>query len=239
MAEILVYTAGIGGAAPYTAHYLKKAGVRLIDHPSPEVTHLLLDVPCREIPSGLLERLPEEITIVGGKLDRTELAKYRRLDLLKQEGYLAGNAAITADCALRVAASRMKTVFSGTSVLVIGWGRIGKCLGYLLNSIGCRVTVAARKASDRAILDALGYQTADPEYIRHLEQFDLIYNTVPAPVLERSRLAQCPDTLKIDLASTPGLDGTDVIWARGLPGLYAPESSGKLIAETFLKEVTA
>lgn len=238
MAEILVYTAGVGGAAPFTAHYLKKAGFRLIEHPSPEVTHLLLDIPCREIPSGLLDRLPEDITVVGGNLDRTELAGYRKLDLLKLEGYLAQNAAITADCALRVAASRLRTVFSGASVLVIGWGRIGKCLADLLKSLGCHVTVAARKASDRAILDALGYRTADPGHIEDPGQFALIYNTVPAPVLGKSCLSQCPGTLKIDLASTPGLEGTDVIWARGLPGLYAPESSGKLIAETFLKEVS-
>lgn len=239
MAEILVYTAGGSGAAPYAVEALRKAGIPLVDHPTPEVTHLLLDVPSREIPEGLLDRLPENITVVGGTLTCPALDGYRKLDLLKHEGYLAQNAAITADCAIRVAASRMERVFSGSRTLVIGWGRIGKCLASLLKSIGCSVTVAARKDADRAILAAIGYEVVHPENLTKPQQFHLIFNTAPAPVLNRKILSRCPDTLKIDLASRPGLEGADVIWARGLPGLYAPESSGKLIAETFLKEVGA
>lgn len=239
MAEILVYTAGSGGAAPYAAAALKRAGIPLVAHPTPEVTHLLLDVPSRKVPEGLLEMLPETITIVGGSLNAPELSGYRVLDLLKLEGYLAKNASITADCAIRVAASRMTRSFSDTSALVIGWGRIGKCLALLLKKIGCNVTVAARKEADRAMLEALGYGAVDPKSMNTPSQYLLIFNTSPAPVLSREVLSRCPDALKIDLASRSGLEGPDVIWARGLPGLYAPESSGKLIAETFLKEVTA
>jgi hypothetical protein len=29
-----------------------------------------------------------------------------------------------------------------------------------------------------------------------------------------------------------GIGGEDVLWAKGLPAIYAPESSGKLIADT-------
>ena len=46
--------------------------------------------------------------------------------------------------------------------------------------------------------------------------------------------AQCRNCLKIELASLPGIAGDDVIPARGLPGIYVPESSGKLIADTLL-----
>ena len=41
-------------------------------------------------------------------------------------------------------------------VLVIGWGRIGKCLAALLKGLEADVTVVARKETDRAILHALG-----------------------------------------------------------------------------------
>jgi len=237
MAEILVYTAGCSGAAPYAAKALRRAGIPLVDHLTPDATHLLLDVPSREIPKGLLDRLPENITVVGGNLTDPSLDGYRKLDLLKNEEYLAQNASITADCAVRVAASRMTRIFSGSNALVIGWGRIGKCLAGLLKNIGCSVTVAARKEADRAILAAMGYDVIDPELLTQPDQFQLIFNTAPAPVLDKKHLSRCPNTLKIDLASRPGLEGPDVIWARGLPGLYAPESSGNLIAETFIKEV--
>jgi hypothetical protein len=43
------------------------------------------------------------------------------------------------------------------------------------------------------------------------------------------------DCLKIDLASHRGIEGEDVIWARGLPGKDAPESSGKLIVKTAIR----
>jgi hypothetical protein len=39
----------------------------------------------------------------------------------------------------------------------------------------------------------------------------------------------------IDLASRQGIDHEDVIIARGLPGIHFPESSGILIAKTFLQ----
>ena len=41
--------------------------------------------------------------------------------------------------------------------------------------------------------------------------------------------------MKIDLASVKGMEGGDVIWARGLPGKDAPESSGVLIGKTVLR----
>lgn len=239
MADITVYHAGIAGPATYVEKYLKEYGISIVDYPTPDITHLLLDVPSRDIPSGLLECIPEDICIVGGNLNRPELDGYRKLDLLQLESYLAQNAAITADCAVRVAATRMATVFSDLSVLVIGWGRIGKCLAQLLQRIGCDVTVAVRRDSDCAMPVALGFKAVKSSNLQNLPSYALIFNTVPAPMLSRNVLSVCPDSLKIDLASIQGLDGADVIWARGLPGLYAPESSGKLIAETFLKEVTA
>lgn len=235
MVDILVYPAGSSEAIRSAAFHLQKRGVPLVDHPTPEATHLLLDVPARTVPVSLLEQLPERITVVGGNLIHPELAESLKMDLLRNEAYLAANAAITADCAIRVAAEHMKTTFPDSPALVIGWGRIGKCLVRLLKDIGCPVTVAARKDADRAMLKALGYEAYEPGALPELGRFDLIFNTAPAPMLGKSQLSRCPAAVKIDLASLPGLEGEDVIWARGLPGRYAPESSGKLIAETFLK----
>ena len=229
MKNILVYPAISGKAGAYAAGYLEQHGVSVIGHPSPEITHLLLDVPSREIPGGLLERLPEEVCVVGGNL---ALADHQTLDLLKNEWYLAKNAAITAECALLIAMEKSETVIAGTAVLVIGWGRIGKCLARLLKAMGAEVTVAARKRSDRAMAEALGYRSALPGVPPG--KCRMVFNTVPAPVMEA-----LPGCLNIDLASIPGILGSDVVWARGLPGKYAPESSGCLIGKAFLREVTS
>jgi hypothetical protein len=236
MPNILIYPIGSTLACRYASGYLQEAGLQITDHPAPEVTHLLLDVPSFSsdgllrgggVPERVLEMLPQYITVIGGGLEHPALEGYRRMDLLKDEMYLANNAAITAECALQVAAGSMTTTFAGTPVLVIGWGRIGKCLARLLKALGAHVTVAARKSADRAMLEALGYKAADPACIEG--SFSVIFNTAPAPVMD------CPQGINIDLASCRGLAGRDVIWARGLPGIHAPESSGQLIADTVLR----
>lgn len=245
MQKILVYPAGTTAACRYAALHMEQRKIPAVDHPTPEVTHLLLDVPSfrpdGKLRSGeaverILERLPLNVTVVGGNLDHPALAEHRTADLLKDPHYLAVNAAITADCALQVAAPLMTTTFQDSPALVIGWGRIGKCLAQLLKGLGNTVTVATRKGADRAMLRALGYDAVDPASLTPvLSRFRLIFNTAPEPVLSDKQTALCKNCVKIDLASKPGIAGDDVVWARGLPGIHTPESSGKLIAETFLR----
>ncbi len=243
---VQLYPIGTTPALAYAVSFLKQTGLEIVDHPTPEVTHLLLDVPSFGsdglLRSGgnldkILETLPQYITVVGGNLDHPELERYRKWDFLQDPDYLAQNAAITADCALQVAAPLLARTFAHSPALIIGWGRIGKCLGQLLKAVGCQVTVAARKESDRAMLRALGYQTADTARLEDLSRYRILFNTVPEMVLNRTQLAQCKNCVKIDLASRKGLEGEDVVWARGLPGIYAPESSGRLIADTFLNKI--
>jgi len=243
--SILIYPVGTTKGCRYAASALEQAGFSLVDHPAPEITHLLLDVPSFSAPGilrgggelrTLLSMLPQRVTIIGGNLEDAALDTYRKLDLLRDHRYLAENAAITADCALQVAAPLLKTTFADSPALIIGWGRIGKCLARLLRSVGAEVTVAARKESDRAMLHALGYRAVDiPEVAGVLRKIRVIFNTAPEPVLSEAALTGCSNCLKIDLASKPGIAGSDVITARGLPGVYAPESSGRLISDTIIR----
>lgn len=246
MAKYQIYPIGTTAATRYAAAFLEKAGLVLVDHPTPEVTHLLLDVPSfgndgllrgGENLESILETLPQYITVVGGHLAYPVLDGYKTWDLLQDADYLARNAAITADCALQVAAPLLTTTFAQSPALIIGWGRIGKCLAQLLHAIGCEVTIAARKPADRAMLQALGYRTADPKKLQKLSHYRILFNTAPELIMSQEQLSECKNCVKIDLASRKGLDGEDVVWARGLPGIYAPESSGKLIADTFLNKI--
>lgn len=242
MEKALIYPIGGTPSLEYAADDLRSAGIALVDHPTPDATHLLLDVPsfaadgmlrCGGDVEKYLQMLPPEIVIIGGNLNHPALRGYQKIDLLQDAQYLAMNAAITAGCALRVAAPLLRATFTDVPVLVIGWGRIGKCLGQLLKNIGADVTIAARRESDRAMLKALGYRAA--EISAPLDRYRLIFNTAPEPVADAEKLAACKNCVKIDLASKRGLAGDDVIWARGLPGIHAPESSGKQISETILR----
>ena len=231
--------AGNTPALHYAIQALANRGYSSTQTPAADVTHLLLPVPSFEanghIKGGgdlgsVLPQLPKNVIVLGGLLDRPELANYHRIDLLKDPLYTARNANITAHCAVKLALNKLPATLEKQQVLVIGWGRIGKCLGKLLRDMGAQVTVAARKESDRAMLAALGYRAIHTQNIG-TPPYRVIFNTVPQMVCP-----QCPgDGLKIDLASQPGLGGEDVIWARGLPGKDAPESSGQLIAETAIR----
>lgn len=228
----VLYPVGVSESSSYAASCLARSGFLLTDHPSPDITHLLLDVSSFNTVDlkELLRMLPKTLTVIGGNLSPSFLKEYRKIDLLHDPLFLAKNAAITAECALQVAAPYLTATFAESPALILGWGRIGKCLSRLLRSIGCPVTVAARKEYDRAMLEGLGYRAVDiSEIEKHLPRRKLLFNTVPEGICLKGEFQNC---VKIDLASLPGLQGTGIITARGLPGKYAPESAGKLIAET-------
>ena len=232
------------GSTPALTHAIQKLtaqGYPVTPDTNLGVTHLLLPVPSFD-PDGsikgggdltdTLAQLPNDVVILGGLLDRPELKDRQCMDLLKDPLYTALNANITAHCAIKLMLNKLPATLDEQQVLVIGWGRIGKCLARLLKNMGAQVTVAARKESDRVILAALGYRATDTQSIDTLP-YRVIFNTVPQMLCP-----QCPgDGIKIDLASQLGLGGEDVIWARGLPGKDAPESSGALIAETAIRLV--
>ncbi len=236
MNGIVFYPAG---GNPIALKRLQELGCQVSEAPGPQVTHALLPIPNPVDWQPLLEGLEETVTVVGGNLPQEIWERFDAMDLLRDEYYLAQNAAITADCAVQVARNHLPVVLQGCPVLILGWGRIGKCLAQLLRASGARVTVAARKETDLAMLQALGYEAEQISLLRRgLGKYRVIFNTAPQPVLSREQMGFCtPDCVKIELASQPGMAGEDVISARGLPGKMAPESAGLLIARTVLRRI--
>lgn len=246
MNDTILYCAGNTSAMAFAAEALRRQNISVVSAPAPDVTHLLLPIPSFEADGrirggGILEHiladLPEQVCVIGGNLDHPILKSYPKIDLLQDPEYLAKNAAITADCALRIAANRLPVTFQDCPILILGWGRIGKCLANLLKALGADVTVAARKSSDRAMLRALGFKAADPKYLEPLlRRFRVLFNTIPSPILSDAQVFHCrPDCIKIELASVRGIAGSQVIPANGLPGKTVPETSGALIADSILR----
>ena len=241
MGNCIIYAAGYTPAMGYCIQSLKQKGFTILSEPTFQVTHLLLPVPSFS-PDGsilgggnlstLLTLLPKDIVVIGGNLDRPDLVEYKKIDLLEDSSYLAQNAKITAYCAVKLAANQLPVILEHCKTLVIGWGRIGKTLSRLLKQMGAQVTVCCRQESNRSLLSALGYNATSFEEV-DLSEYRLIINTVPSMLFPI-----CPGSaLKIDLASRLGLGAPDVIWARGLPGKDAPESSGTLIAKTIISKL--
>lgn len=168
-------------------------------------------------------------------------------DYSENELFQIRNALPTAEGAVELAMHELPVTLAGTPVAVIGYGRIGKVLAHLLRAMDAEVTVAARKSSDLAWITLNQYRPLRIEpaggksSLAALgERCRVIFNTVPHWLFDRAVLSALrPDTLIIDLASSPGgVDpqaasdcGIRVIRALSLPGKCAPQTAGEIIAD--------
>ena len=193
------------------------------------------------------EKISGSKLVLGGNISENTAkifndAKVNYIDYLNREELMIRNAIPTAEGALEIAIAETPITLHGSNCLVVGYGRIGKVLSKMLKGIGANVTVSARKCSDLAWISARGYNSLhNRDIFKNISQFDVIFNTVPAMVLDKVTLQNIsPDSLIIDLASKPGgVDfatakdlGLKVIWSLGLPGKCAPITSGEIIKDT-------
>ena len=195
-----------------------------------------------------------EVPVFGGRLDDSAVEfanshQKRLIDYFDSESLRIRNAEPTAEGAISIAMQKMCRTVRGCRAAVVGYGRIGKMLAHLLVRIGAEVTVAARNGGQLAEAASFGYRTlriSENAPRRGLDNLlcrdccDVIFNTAPARIFDREML-KCMDSkiLIIDLASVPGgvdfaaakEEGIDAVWALSLPGKYAPESAGVIIAD--------
>ncbi len=169
-------------------------------------------------------------------------ANIKLIDYYDCEEVQIKNAIPTAEGAVALALEALPVTLYGASVTVVGYGRISQRLAAVLHALGARITVAARSLRDLTWAGVAGY-TALPmqDFLNNPGAPDVLFNTVPAPILSETVLtALPPSTLIIELASAPG--GIDpgaartaqqkIIRAPSLPGRVAPFTAGKILFET-------
>ncbi len=187
--------------------------------------------------------------VLGGRFDTAAMKIFDKysieaVDYFEREELNVLNAVPTAEGAIQIAMEEMATTIFGQKVLITGYGRISKVLVKTLCAMGADVTVTARKYSDLAWAEIYGCNGLHTSSLtENINDFGLIFNTVPAVILNEEILKNVnTEALIIDLASKPGgVDfdvagklGLKVVWALSLPGKTAPVSAGKIIASTVL-----
>lgn len=202
---------------------------------------------CVHSTESIFSELSPGQVICAGRIDdetREFAAQYGLglIDYYAREELIVLNAVATAEGAIQIAMEETLITMCGAKCLVIGFGRIGKILSHRLKGLGADVTVSARRYGDMAWIDAYGYRARNTEELDgKLSDFDMIFNTVPARVLDERRLREIDkECLCMDLASKPGgMDflaasklGLRAIWALSLPGEVAPVTSGVIIRDT-------
>ncbi|MBQ5686926.1 MAG: dipicolinate synthase subunit DpsA [Ruminococcus sp.] len=162
-------------------------------------------------------------------------------DYAAREDFAILNAVPTAEGAVELAMQHYEGTVFGSRSLVVGFGRIGRLLAKMLHALGSDVTVSARKPSDFAYIEALGYRVKNTQTLTLARGYDLIFNTVPSMIFDEALLKNTdPAVLLIDLASLPGgVDfesahrlGIDARRALALPGKCAPKTAGEIIKKT-------
>ena len=197
------------------------------------------------IDDGLVTAMSGKKIFCGMKYGLFELAPKLNTclvyDYSTREEFAVRNAVSTAEGALEIAMREFEGTISGARVLVCGFGRIGKVLCSVLSSLNADVTVSARKRSDLEWISINGAKAVSTFRLSEENPFDIIFNTIPALVLDGNSLIKVrDDALIIDLASKPGgVDfdlakelGKKVIWALSLPGRVAPVTAGIIIKDT-------
>lgn len=204
----------------------------------------------------LMSSLSAGTVLIGGKIDASvkNVAAMRGItvrDYNDSEEFQIKNAVPSAEGAIEIAMRETDVTLFDSNILILGYGRIGKTLLHMLSSISRGVTVAARKACDRAWAEVFGGKTTaffGERFAFAVESSDIIFNTVPSVILTEKTLKKVKkNCVIIDLASSNG--GTDfsaaeklgikAFHALALPGKVAPASAGRIICDcviSFLNE---
>lgn len=196
------------------------------------------------------EGMIPQLTVFGGKFSeewRQFLEKYeiRYVDFMDEEQVTLENACVTAEAAIAELLFHSRYSIRNEKYIVTGYGRCAKEIAARIALLGGRVTVLARSVRDRKAAKTDGHNAADFSYAPE-EAYGTrgVINTVPAMVITESMIREMhKDTVIIDIASKPG--GTDkkaaakyeipVIEALGLPGIYTPKSSAKILADSVIR----
>ena len=192
--------------------------------------------------------LQYSIPVFAGNIS-SEQAAINIYDYTKNEGFALRNAYLTAEGALSLAISESEKSLINASVLITGYGRIGKALHRYLSPFTSNITVCARGIPARAEAESKGANTVSFDKLEDNSVYDFIFNTVPHPVFNAKELSSVRgDAMMIDLASFPGgidkhiarVNSIKLLTARGLPSKYSPQNAGETVAqavEEMIKEV--
>lgn len=158
------------------------------------------------------------------------------------DSYALLNAVPTAEGAIKIAIENTSFTLWQSRCLIIGYGRVGKVLANRLKGLGCTVTVSARKPSDLSLAETLGFGCINTGHLNYEKlDYDIIFNTVDAKIIENDSLKNASCSLIIDLSSLGGQNftsaeeyGIKAIKASGLPAKVAPDTAAEILSNTVI-----
>lgn len=183
------------------------------------------------------------IVCYGFPRDLRQIASERAIaviDVSRDEELLLANADLTAVGTVGRILTEDACAPSGLSIGIIGYGRIGQRLLYILSFLGARITVFTSKKELRKDLCMLGISGVDSTSLEEageesLSSLDILINTAPARLIPAS--FEISSELRIiELASGDNMPpGTVCERFMSVPATMYPKSAGEALAESVLR----
>lgn len=86
--------------------------------------------------------------------------------------------AVVEPLAVALHAARRAEVSEGETVLIIGGGMIGQCIGQVVQYLGGTATISEGMAERRAFAEAAGLKAVSPDEVADLPLFDIVFDAV-------------------------------------------------------------
>ena len=170
------------------------------------------------------------------------------IEVLSRDDVAIYNSIPTMEGALMVAIQNTDFTIHGSTCIVLGLGRCGLSMARALHALGAKVKVGARKPEHLARIYEMGLTPFEiTELCEQVSSADIIFNTIPALVLNAKVIACMPHhALIVDIASKPGgVDyryaekrGIKAILTPSLPGIVAPRTAGQIMAKILSRLVS-
>jgi dipicolinate synthase subunit A len=205
------------------------------------------------ITEELLAKTPPNCTIYSGISNAylngiTKKTNRKLIQLFERDDVAIYNSIPTVEGTIMMAIQHTDFTIHGSKVVVLGLGRVGMSVARTFQALGAKVKVGARRSEHLARITEMALHPFHLDQLKdEIKDADICINTIPVEVVTASVIAQMPShTLIIDLASKPG--GTDFRYAEkrgikallapGLPGIVAPKTAGKILANVLSQLLT-
>ncbi|MFC3797744.1 dipicolinate synthase subunit DpsA [Cohnella sp. GCM10012308] len=169
------------------------------------------------------------------------------VELFERDDVAIYNSIPTAEGALMMAIQHTDITIHGSRCMVLGLGRTGMTMARSLQGLGAVVMAGVRREDAFARAYEMGFEPFNiADLARLAGNIDLIFNTIPNMIVTAQVISKLPlRAVIIDLASKPG--GTDfrfaekrgikALLAPGLPGIVAPKTAGRIIANSLCQSI--
>ena len=238
--------------------YIKSADVIILPLPvTKNGTDLNVSdsTPCNVRILDLLDCVSSDTLIIGGAFTEQICSfmaqrKQSYVDYYKDDWFQVQNALLSAEGAIYYAKEKFDGSIHGSSIAILGFGKIGKILAFLLSTQGAKITVYARKDNDCSWSKLMGFEAVkiknsflDVNKRFTDDGYDIIMNTVPDRIINREFIEVLNKlTILIDLASHPycvdeslvSEYGIKYYREPGIPGRYAPKAAGEILGNTII-----